>query len=265
MDLYIIILGVVAFMVILSGLLAWRRSPAQLGKEGEVFIHNVLSQLPQEYVVLDDVILKTPKGTAQIDHVVVSKYGLFAIETKNYRGEIYGNDNKDEWKQIIVTPVTYSSNRFKTYTYVTKNTLYNPVRQAKGHALALQQALKNWKYLRIIPIVVFTGKADLTHVITNHHVIDVDDLIPTILSYTTLYLSEENLPRVVQQITELNLRKVIKDKTHVNNVKEAKRAHLSKIYSGICPHCGGKLVLRKGKFGQFYGCSNYPKCKFTIE
>ena len=30
-----------------------------------------------------------------------------------------------------------------------------------------------------------------------------------------------------------------------------------------CPQCGGNLVERKGKFGQFYGCSNYPKCRFT--
>jgi 5-methylcytosine-specific restriction endonuclease McrA len=31
----------------------------------------------------------------------------------------------------------------------------------------------------------------------------------------------------------------------------------------LCPLCAGRLVLRKGKFGQFYGCSGYPKCKYT--
>jgi hypothetical protein len=30
-----------------------------------------------------------------------------------------------------------------------------------------------------------------------------------------------------------------------------------------CPDCGGKLVLRTGKYGKFLGCSNYPKCKHT--
>lgn len=30
-----------------------------------------------------------------------------------------------------------------------------------------------------------------------------------------------------------------------------------------CPKCNGCLVKRKGKFGEFYGCSNYPKCRFT--
>lgn len=30
-----------------------------------------------------------------------------------------------------------------------------------------------------------------------------------------------------------------------------------------CPSCGGELVLRKGKFGMFYGCSSFPGCRFT--
>ncbi|MCL5775110.1 MAG: restriction endonuclease [Patescibacteria group bacterium] len=33
--------------------------------------------------------------------------------------------------------------------------------------------------------------------------------------------------------------------------------------SRLCPNCGGVMVKRNGKFGNFYGCSNYPKCKHT--
>ena len=29
-----------------------------------------------------------------------------------------------------------------------------------------------------------------------------------------------------------------------------------------CPECGGDLVIRKGKYGEFVACSNYPKCKY---
>ena len=32
---------------------------------------------------------------------------------------------------------------------------------------------------------------------------------------------------------------------------------------GSCEQCGAPLVLKKGKYGDFYGCSNYPNCKFT--
>ncbi len=31
----------------------------------------------------------------------------------------------------------------------------------------------------------------------------------------------------------------------------------------VCPECGGELVKRKGRFGEFFGCSNYPNCKYT--
>ena len=30
-----------------------------------------------------------------------------------------------------------------------------------------------------------------------------------------------------------------------------------------CPDCGSKLVKRNGKYGEFYGCSNYPDCTYT--
>lgn len=32
----------------------------------------------------------------------------------------------------------------------------------------------------------------------------------------------------------------------------------------VCPKCGGKMVERQGKYGKFIGCSNYPKCKYTM-
>lgn len=31
----------------------------------------------------------------------------------------------------------------------------------------------------------------------------------------------------------------------------------------ICPRCGGELRRRSGKFGEFWGCGNFPKCRFT--
>lgn len=31
----------------------------------------------------------------------------------------------------------------------------------------------------------------------------------------------------------------------------------------ICPRCKGGLILRSGRYGDFYGCINYPKCRFV--
>lgn len=36
-----------------------------------------------------------------------------------------------------------------------------------------------------------------------------------------------------------------------------------KVEAEICPQCGGVLKRRSGKFGEFYGCSNFPQCRFT--
>ena len=35
-------------------------------------------------------------------------------------------------------------------------------------------------------------------------------------------------------------------------------------YQNECPKCGGQLVKRVGKYGNFIGCSNYPRCKYAI-
>ena len=62
---------------------AWYNSAKQKGKRGEMRVFSILMQLPDEYTILNDLVFRTDKGTTQIDHVVVSKYGVFAIETKN--------------------------------------------------------------------------------------------------------------------------------------------------------------------------------------
>lgn len=89
-------------------LFCFATTASQKGKRGETRVSLILSRLPEEYTILNDLVFQTENGTTQIDHVVVSKYGVFAIETKNYRGEIYGDDNRKEWTQLIVTEVTFT-------------------------------------------------------------------------------------------------------------------------------------------------------------
>ena len=256
-----LLLAVVAFVVF--G--AFRNTTEHKGKEGELRVHNILTQLPEEYTLFDDVVLKTTNGTTQIDHVVVSRYGAFAIETKNYRGEIYGNDDRQEWTQVIVTDVTYMKKWYKTYTYVTKNHFYNPVKQSISHANAIRKALNDWPNLKVVPIVVFAGEAVLKNVNTQHHVIYVEQLLATIQSYNVPCLSEADLICVVNNLSMKNIREQVDNRTHASNVYAAKRNVDNQIASGICPQCGGTLVYRNGRYGSFYGCSNYPRCRFTTQ
>ena len=51
------------------------------------------------------------------------------------------------------------------------------------------------------------------------------------------------------------------NREHVANIKETQED----LQNGICPRCGGQLVERTGKYGEFFGCENYPKCKFILK
>ena len=260
----IILVAIGALFISLFTYLWWLSSPEHIGEEGENRVHDILMQLPDEYYVFKDVILKKKIGTTQIDHIVVSKYGVFAIETKNYRGEIYGDDKRRYWTQIIVTDVNYRRKWYKTYTYVTKNRFYNPVKQSLSHMYTIKDYLRDWPHVKVVPIVVFAGGACLKKVETRNCVVYDYELLQTILNYRTIYLNDSSLRDVVNRINSNNVRESVDNKTHLQNLRTAANEVNNKIASGVCPKCGGKLVARNGKYGQFWGCSNYPKCKFTL-
>lgn len=70
------------------------------GELGEYKITIQLSQLSKEYRVVNDILLPNPKaksGYSQIDHVILSPYGIFVIETKNFQGTIYGSPAYKQW------------------------------------------------------------------------------------------------------------------------------------------------------------------------
>ena len=46
--------------------------------------------------------------------------------------------------------------------------------------------------------------------------------------------------------------------------EKAENDEMDLIVNGICPRCGHNLIIRNGRYGEFFGCSQYPKCKFTF-
>ncbi len=76
--------------------------------------------------VVHDVMLRTADGTTRVDHVLVSRFGVFVVETKNMRGWILGSERQAQW-----TPKTYRrSFRFQ-----------NPLRQNHRHERAVAEVL----------------------------------------------------------------------------------------------------------------------------
>lgn len=211
-----------------------------IGWFGELWTRRKLNKLPKDkYKVLNNIFIKLNNSTYQIDHVVVSSYGVFSIETKQYNGYITGGKYDKKWVR-----------------HVGKNKYYytNPIRQNYGHVKALSELL-NLDESKIFNIVCIPSRAELK-VEHDGELVRLDTLIDKIVSY------KEKLVVNVDEITNEIVKNDITDKNlkkeHIKNIREN---IIDKDYSK-CPKCGGQLAKRTGKYGVFIGCSNYPKCRY---
>lgn len=220
--------------------------PKVQGWFGEKTVSAILSVLPKEYRPINDVMLHQNNGkTTQIDHVVVSPYGIFVIETKNYKGYITGSEYGDKW------------------TESKKYSIPNPVRQNYGHIKALSELL-NLPEDIFVSIIVFSVEANVK-VKSKKHLIYTVHLRKTIRSYQQRMLNDEQVDTFVQIIQDANVDSPKARKEHVENInrESCERDHM--IERRICPKCQNILVERNGKYGKFLGCSQYPKCRFTLK
>ena len=215
------------------------------GRMGERRVSSRLSSLPNGYDVYNDVYIEVQGRSVQIDHVVISRYGVFVIETKNYTGWIYGTDQSEYWTKNM---------------YGNKYLFRNPVRQNYAHVKSLENVLRVPESA-FIPIVVFMNKATLKRE-TTRNVIYHHQLKRTIQSYTTLVFSETEVERMKAALSAACIADKKQQKMHTHRIKEEVDAKRSLVASGVCPRCKGNLVLRKGQYGEFWGCSNYPQCTF---
>ncbi|MDQ0063258.1 nuclease-related domain-containing protein [Paenibacillus harenae] len=113
----------------------------RIGELGEHKINIQLDQLSKECQHLNDLLIPNSKsrtGYSQIDHLIVTPYGIFVIETKNYNGEIKGAREDRNWSV---------SNRFK---------MYNPLMQNYGHIKAVEQQLADIPNVIYISMISFT-------------------------------------------------------------------------------------------------------------
>lgn len=195
------------------------------------------------YHRVDNVIVNTPNGTTQIDHVLVSVYGIFVIETKNIKGWIFGAENSDKWTQVI---------------FGKKNQFQNPVKQNYRHTKCLSEHLKLDQEL-FKPVVFFIGdcefKTDMPSNVLN------SGLIPYIKEFRQVLLSPQQVEQIEASLISLKQDKTLNRSAHLDSLRGRHES------TTICSRCGGSLVQRVSKKGEFagkpfLGCSNYPKCKY---
>lgn len=214
-----------------------------IGIAGEHWVKKELKKLSNDYLIMNDLIFKTKDGiTHQIDHAVISKYGIFVIETKQYNGYIKGNDYDKKWEIY--------SGRKKYY-------VNNPVHQNYGHIQSLKELLSlNDNYF--VSIVCISSNARLN--IKSGIVVELPDLVDKIKTYNVELLPNYN--EIYDSLYTLNIKDKSERRKHIKYAKETKSQNEQNSI-GKCPKCGGDLVARNGKYGSFLGCSNYPKCKYT--
>jgi len=100
---------------------------------------------PPDYHLMNHVTLRLKDGTTELDHILVSRFGVFVIETKDYRGWIFANANNRKWTQVL----------FKR-----KFRFQNPIFQNGRHVRAVRGLLDFLPASAIKSAVVFTGDAE---------------------------------------------------------------------------------------------------------
>jgi hypothetical protein len=206
-----------------------------------------------DYHLIKDVTIPTGDGSTRIVHIIVSRFGLFVVETKNMKGLIFGSEDQKKWTQRI----------FK-FT----RTFQNPLHQNYKHSKILEAAL-GLEPGKVFSIVVFVGDSVFATPMPDN-VIYGGRYIRYIKSKTQVLLTETEVQQIIQHIAdgrlEPSLRTHLKHAQHVREIMAAKNEPENSPAAKSCPECGSTMVLRTAKEGpepgtQFWGCSTYPKCK----
>lgn len=191
-----------------------------------------------------DVIIPTKNGTTQIDHLLVSPYGVFIIETKNIKGWIFGSEDQSKWTQSLYG---------KNYSF------QNPIRQSFRQKKVLSEYLSLDESV-IRTIIYFVGNCKFKTELPPNVI--RSGLGSYIKQYRDRVLSAEEISRTLKIIEKHISESTLTTKDHMQSLRER---HSS---TTVCPKCGSNLVERTARKGpkagsKFLGCENYPKCRFT--
>ncbi|MBE6767292.1 MAG: hypothetical protein E7549_00090 [Ruminococcaceae bacterium] len=213
-------------------------------------------------LVLHDVLIDGDDGkTSQIDLVLVGIRGLYVVEVKMFSdANIYGDAKKSQW-----------------YYYAGKKryNIYNPLKQNEKHILYLKEFLKEFGDIpcfSIITLICNNFKISNLQQEEGNRKIAVCSSLPTMEK--AIKIIAQDHPIVWDEAKKQQIFDYIQKNQHIGkdariqhkqNVIAYKESLETKKAEKVCPYCNVPLVLRHGKFGEFYGCPNYPKCRYTLK
>ena len=144
-------------------------------------------------------------GTTQIDHIIVSIYGIFVVETKNMNGWIYGKEKEPKWTQVFFS---------KKYPF------QNPLRQNYKHIKTISEILKIPEN-KFHSIVFFIGDCELKTKMPEN--VFLKGYTKYIKSKTEIILTKKEVSSIIEGITAYKLPSSFKTKReHIRHVKSIK-------------------------------------------
>jgi hypothetical protein len=204
-----ILAGVLAIVTIIL------KSPWFKGWIGELQINLITRFFFSEktYHLIKNITIPADGGTTQIDHIIVSPFGVFVVETKNMKGWIFGKEEDAYWTQKIFR----QSQKFQ-----------NPLRQNYKHTKTLSKIL-GIADDKMRSVVVFTGdsafKTEMPENVTRPR-----GYIRYIRSQTKPVLTEGEVKEIIKLIGEKRLAPGLKTHfQHVNHVKDIKAGKKRRI------------------------------------
>lgn len=160
-----------------------------------------------DYHLMNNVTLPLKDGTTQVDHILVSRFGVFVIETKDYNGWIFANPKQAAWTQTIF------KSKFK---------FQNPIFQNFRHLRAVQSLLDFLPPDAVKSAVVFTGEAEFKTEIPDG-VFTLPRFIESVRSQTTELLSQNRVQFCVGRLETSRL--ALTRKTDIEHVQSLQRRH----------------------------------------
>lgn len=186
------------------------RSLKLQGNKAEKAVSTILHSLGNAYHVYDNVIIKTKNGTTQIDHIVISIYGVFVIETKSHKGLIFGDCNSKNWTQVL-----YSKTGCFKYQF------YSPFLQNYGHLKNLYK-LFNLDYRYFLGLIVFTSDSVNLSNVNCSCVVHISSLYNTIMMYHKQLFTSEQVSHLQGVLEKNNCQSTYFDRKHIKYVKSIK-------------------------------------------
>ena len=226
------------------------------GSFGEWLAKTFAKTIPGALVLHDVLIDGAEQHTSQIDLLIIGNKGIYVVEVKTFAdAKIYGDAGKSKWYY---------------YNHGAKYEIYSPVKQNQKHVDYLKVFLKDFGEVPCFSVITMicddfkiSGKLNPGTVICNS--------LPA-MEQAVLMLAKEN-PEVWDDAKKQQIFAYIQNNQHQGKATRADHKESVIAYKEEldelkrlkkCPYCKTDLVLRKGKYGEFYGCSNYPKCKYTL-